>query len=110
MEYDRYKYHPVWYIIGTVLYLFALGSFALGLYLIPYFFLKISYNIPEFIVNIWNIIKNKYEYTDFSIKILLLIGTFIASTLAAILAKIITKKLDPKERESKYGANKKMAN
>jgi hypothetical protein len=97
MKYDRYNKNPILYLIGTLLYLFALACFALGFYLVPYFFLKIRYNIPEFIVNMYNIIKNDFNLADNYLKAYIICGLFILSILSSILAKLITKKLDPIE-------------
>jgi hypothetical protein len=100
MEYDRYKYHPIWYIVGTILYLFALGSLALSLYLLPYFFFKLTYNVPEFIIKLYNMLQNKFEFSDWLTKTIILSLSMVSAIISAIFAKIITTKLDPKDKES----------
>lgn len=68
-------------IIGYVSLVLGLGLLALVIYLIPYSFFKINYNVPTFIAYFREYLLSDHNITYFYIQMLLLLLPLIAGSL-----------------------------
>ena len=99
IKFNGSREHLVWYTIGTICYLLSLASLGLCVFLVPYFYFKLRYNVPEFIINIYNKLIEIFDLSDAIAKLYILIILSISAIIFAYISKIIARLLEPKENE-----------
>ena len=64
MEYDRYQHNNKIFIIGLLCLLVSLSLLAFSIYILPYLLWNWTYNVPGFILDWRERLKEFYNFTD----------------------------------------------
>lgn len=93
LEADRYKYKNL-YILGMIFLLLSIGLLAFSLYLAPYFIWGWNYDLPEFIPNWQEWLKQNYQFSQASASFILFFIIFLCGILSGFLSNWFSNRIE----------------
>lgn len=83
------------YLIGMVFFLIGISLVLLALYLIPYGFFHLKYDVPTFIINASTYLAEQYHITNTRIQMLVIIVLILVlGTIALLISSYFSRDLD----------------
>lgn len=100
MEYDRFGGNSKLFFFGITCLVISLGLFFFSLYILPYFIWELSYNIPDFILNLLAMFQDDYHYTSAGSKTIVWLMFFIPCVITGLISYFVSRYLDKKMYET----------
>lgn len=94
MESNRFGGNSKLFLFGMFCLVTSLGLFFFSLYLLPYFFWELSYNIPDFVLNMLAMYQDDYHYTSAGSKTVVWLIFFIPCAITGLISYFVSRHLD----------------
>ena len=94
MEPDRYKQNHVAYISGLVCLFLSIGLFAFSLFLLPYLFFSMQYNVPFFVIEFSTILQEQYEISSSGVAWVICFVLDFPAVILFVIADVLSNRID----------------
>lgn len=94
MEYDRLGKNSKVFFFGITCLVVSLGLFLFCLYILPYFIWELSYNIPDFILDLLAKLQDSYHYTSMGSKTIIWLLFFIPCIITGLISYFVSHYID----------------
>lgn len=96
MEYERFGGSSKLFLFGIICLVISLGLLFFSLYILPYFLWELSYNVPDFILDLLAKYQDEYRYTSAGSKTVIWLMFFIPCVITGVISYFVSRHLDNK--------------
>ncbi|MCX7090602.1 MAG: hypothetical protein NTU48_04025 [Legionellales bacterium] len=96
MEPDRYQQNHFAYISGLICLFLSIGLFAFSLFLLPYLFFSVQYNVPFFIIDFSTILQEKYTISSSGVAWVICFALDFPAVILFVIADVLSNRIDKK--------------
>lgn len=96
MEYDKIGKSSKLFFFGIACLVISLGLFFFSMYLLPYLFWELSYDIPDFVLTLIARYQDDYHYSSAGSKTIVWLMFFIPCAIIGFISYFVSNYLDKK--------------
>lgn len=94
MEPDRFKQNHGAYIFGLICLFLSIGLFAFSLFLLPYLFFSMQYNVPFFVIEFSTILQEQYEISSSGVAWVICFVLDFPAVILFVIADVLSNRID----------------
>lgn len=96
MEYERFGGNSKLFLFGIICMVISLGLLFFSLYILPYFLWELSYNVPDFILDLLAKYQDEYRYTSAGSKTVVWLIFFVPCVITGVISYFVSRHLESK--------------